>query len=225
MSSSASSPLAHFRLELPGGLVVVPMQAHHAQQCQELQDVVFPTLAPEQRLRAEHYRYHVTELFPEGQFVTLDGERVVGATTAIRMDFDFDHIHHRFEDTLAGGWLTTHEPGGAWLYGIDVGVHPEYRRRGIARALYAARHATVKALGLRGQITAGMMSGYGAVASQMTGEQYYAELLSGQRTDPTVSAQLRIGFELRGLIPEYLDDPVCGNYGVLIVLDAAKPVL
>jgi len=212
-----------YRRELPNGLVLVNTATVHADQCGELQDLVFPTLAPEERMRAEHYRHHV-HLFPEGQFVCLDGDKVVGATTAIRYDFDFEHPGHEFCEILDGGWLNTHQPDGQWLYGIDVGVNPGWRRKGIGRALYAARHATVRALGLKGQVTAGMMSGYGAVAEQMTGEEYYAELLSGKRTDPTLTSQLAVGFELRALLPHYLHDPVCGDYGVLIVLDAAKDV-
>ena len=36
--------------------------------------------------------------------------------------------------------------------------------------------------------------------------------------------QRKIGFEFRGLLKDYLQDPVCDNYSVLIVLDAAKDV-
>ena len=36
--------------------------------------------------------------------------------------------------------------------------------------------------------------------------------------------QRRVGFEFRGLLKDYLQDPVCDNYSVLIVLDAAKDV-
>src|SRR5207244_954016 len=106
-----------------------------------------------------------------------------------------------------GGWLTSHQPGGAWLYGADLGAHPDYRGRGLARALYAARQAVVRRLGLRGQLTVGMPSGYGAVKAAMSAEAYYAELVAGTRRDPTISAQLAIGFEPRGLIAGYLDDP------------------
>ena len=211
------------RIELPGGIEIVPTRAEHADRLAQLQDVVFPTLAPEQRFRPEHYRRHL-EIFPQGQFVALDGDRVVGMTSTIRMDFDFEHPDHTFDEVIAGGYLTTHDPAGAWLYGADIGTHPEYRRRGIARALYAARHATVRTLGLEGQVTVGMLSGYGAVRDQMSIEQYYAELAAGTRADPTVSAQCKVGFELRGLVRNYLDDPVCDGCGATLVLPADKDV-
>ena len=36
--------------------------------------------------------------------------------------------------------------------------------------------------------------------------------------------QLGVGFEPRALLANYLNDPVCDNYSVLIVLDADKDV-
>jgi GNAT superfamily N-acetyltransferase len=205
------------------GLVVCRTRAEHADQLGELQKIIFPTLAPEERFSAPHYRKHV-ELFPEGQFVVLDGERVAGATSTIRYDFDFEHPAHRFADIIEGGWLTSHQPAGRWLYGADIGTHPDYRRRGVARALYAARHQLVHTLALLGQVTVGMPSGYGAVKREISADDYYAELVAGTRTDPTISAQQAIGFELRGLLANYLDDPVCDRYGVVLVLPADRAV-
>ena len=188
---------------------VVATRPEHAERLGELQRIVFPTLAPEQRFEAKHYLRHI-ELFPDGQFCVVDESsgRVVGMTSTIRMAFDFAHPNHTFAEIIQGGWLTSHDPHGRWLYGADVGVHPDYRRRCIARMLYQARHQTVRTLGLAGQVTVGMPSGYGAVKDQMSAQQYYAELVAGTRTDPKISSQRRIGFQLRGLLPDYLDDPV-----------------
>ena len=205
------------------GLAVSRTRPEHAEQLEELQRIVFPTLAPEQRFRAEHYLRHI-ELFPDGQFCVVDGDRVVGMTSTIRHHFDFAHPNHTFADIIQGGWLTSHEPNGPWLYGADIGTHPDYRRRGVARALYAPRHELVQRLGLAGQLTVGMPSGYGALKQSIAIEQYYAELAAGTRSDPTISAQRRIGFELRGLIPDYIDDPSCDRYGIVLVLPASSEV-
>ena len=212
-----------YRRALPNGLVIASARPEHAAALEELQRVVFPTLADEERFKAKHYLKHL-ELFPEGQFVGLDGDRVVAATATIRLRFDFEHTTHTFADIIQGGWLTSHEPDGDWLYGADIGVHPDYRGRGLGQALYAARQELVWTLGLKGQVTAGMLSGYGAVKHQMSAEEYYEALVAGRITDPTLSMQQRVGFEFRGLLANYLQDPVCDNYSVLIVLDAEKDV-
>ena len=212
----------YFR-KLPGGQVVMHSRPEHCDQLEELQRICFPTLADEERFKSRHYRKH-QELFSEGQFVVLDGDRLVGAATTVRMDFDFDHASHTFAEVIQGGWLTSHQPQGAWLYGADISVHPDYRGRGFATALYAARQEVVWRLNLRGQVTAGMMPGYSAFRSQMSVPEYYAALLEGRIKDPTLSMQMNAGFEPRGLLEGYISDPVCDNYSVLLVLDAAKDV-
>jgi GNAT superfamily N-acetyltransferase len=193
------------------------------QHLEELQKIVFPTLADDELIRAVHYLRHL-EVFPDGQFVITDKEKIVGMTTTMRTHFDFENYRHTFKETIAGGWLGNHDPAGDWLYGLDIGILTAYRNRGLARTLYRARHTVAGTLGLKGQLAAGMMSGYGAVSREISGEQYYGELLQGPRKDPTLTPQMKIGFVPLALIPEYLNDPVCGNYGVLIKLDISKDV-
>jgi len=208
------------------------MMPRHAEALEELQRIVFPTLSAGERLRAEQYLRHL-EVFPEGQFVLTatvaagqpqEKELVIGMTTTMRTDFDLSDHHHSFFETSGGGWLTRHQPAGIWLYGLDMGIHPDYRGRGGARLLYRARQLLVRRLGLNGQLTVGMMNGYGAVSDRLSGEEYYRQWLAGDRDDPTLTRQRSIGFEPLGLIPGYLHDPACGNYGVLLRLDAATEI-
>src|ERR687894_610935 len=65
---------------LPDGIQIVHTRPEHATQLEELQRGCFPTLDDAERFKAAHYRKHI-ELFPDGQFVALDGDRVIGATT------------------------------------------------------------------------------------------------------------------------------------------------
>ena len=51
-----------------------------------------------------------------------------------------------------------------------------------------------------------------------------AQLAAGDRDDPTVSAQRKIGFAPRGLVRGYVSDPRCGDCGVLLVLPAGHDV-
>ena len=209
--------------KLDDGLVVLHTRPEHAAQLEELQRICFPTLHDSERFKAPHYLKHL-DLFPDGQFTVLDGDSVVAATTTLRLNFDFDHVNHTFADIIQGGWLTSHQPHGEWLYGADVGVRPEYRGRGLATALYAARQETVWRLGLRGQVMAGMIRDYGAVKDQMSAKDYYRGVIEGRLKDSTLSMQLGVGFAPSGLLENYLNDPICDNYSVLLVLGADKPV-
>jgi 4-aminobutyrate aminotransferase / (S)-3-amino-2-methylpropionate transaminase / 5-aminovalerate transaminase len=209
--------------KLADGLIISHARPEHAEQLEELQRICFPTLADEERFKAAHYRKHM-ELFDAGQLVALDGDTVIGAATTLRLNFDFHHIEHTFADIIQGGWLTSHQPEGEWLYGADISVRPDYRGRGVATALYAARQEVVWRLGLKGQVTAGMFPGYSEVRDKMTVAQYYEGVLSGRLKDPTLSMQMNVGFEARALLANYISDPVCDNYSVLLVLDSSKDV-
>jgi len=46
---------------------------------------------------------------------------------------------------------------------------------------------------------------------------YIDKVVAGELYDPTLTFQLENGFEARGVIPGYLDDPTVGNNSVLIV--------
>jgi 4-aminobutyrate aminotransferase/(S)-3-amino-2-methylpropionate transaminase len=209
--------------KLPDGIVIVHARPEFAPQMEALQIACFPTLADEERFKSRHYVRHM-ELFSDGQFVALDGDRVVGATTTLRLNFDFAHVDHTFADIIQGGWLTSHQPDGEWLYGADIGVHPDYRGRGLSTALYAVRQEVVWRLGLKGQVTAGMFPGYSRLRSSMSVQEYYRRVVSGELWDPTLSVQMKMGFKPLRLIENYLQDPVCDNYSVLIVLDSATQI-
>jgi len=208
---------------LDSGLVVMQTRREFADQLEELQRTCFPTLDDAERFKAAHYRHHV-DLFEDGQFVVLDGDRVVGATTTLRLAFDFDHISHSFAEIIQGGWLGSHQPDGTWLYGADMGVSPEYRGRGLGTALYAARQEAVWRLGLHGQVTAGMIRDYGAVKDRISAQEYYQRVVDGRTRDSTLSMQLAIGFAPRALLENYLHDPASDNYSVLLVLPASHDV-
>jgi GNAT superfamily N-acetyltransferase len=207
--------------KLKQGYILQNSQPEQAARLEALQRIVFPTLSAEEIMTEKHYRKHI-EIFPEGQFVLLNGDQVIGMSTTIRYHLAMeDHSFLEVSDNL---WMTTHEPEGEWLYGMDVGVHPDYRKQGLARELYRARQETCRALGLKGQITAGMPNGYYSYAADLTLDEYYEALVKGQIKDPTVSAQQKIGFELVRMIHNYLQDPQCGNGSILMILPVEKDV-
>ena len=81
------------------GIVITNARPEYAAQLEELQRICFPTLADEERFKAAHYLKHI-QLFEAGQFVALDGDAVVGATTTLRLNFDFEHVDHTFADII-----------------------------------------------------------------------------------------------------------------------------
>lgn len=204
---------------MENGVIIENIKPDHVQALEELQYIVFPNLAEDEILHREHYLKHL-EVFPEGQFVAMDRNIVVGGTTTMRYHFDPDHpTHHTFSEIVAGGWLTNHDPEGEWLYGIDVSVHPDYRGKGIAKAFYKIRKQLAKQIGCRGQLTVGMLNGFMSYKNEMNIDEYYDKVLNHEIFDPTVSVQEKIGFKIKGLMKDYLNDPTCGNAGAIIVME------
>lgn len=213
-----------YKIVFPSGWVVRNTLKEDAVQLEALQYLIFPNLAEDEILHAPQYIKHL-EIFPEGQFVICDKENIIAATTTMRYHFDInDQSHHTFFEIMGGGWLTTHDPDGEWLYGLDVGVHPFYRGKGLAKELYRARQYVCKQLGLKGQMTVGMLNGFYRQKDTMSIEMYFDKVRQGELFDPTVSVQLKVGFEITGLMTDYLNDPTCGNAGAVMVLDSSKEI-
>ncbi|MEO0564635.1 MAG: GNAT family N-acetyltransferase [Chloroflexota bacterium] len=192
-----------------------------ADQLDALQKAIFPTLTDDELFSADNYRKHM-EIFPDGQYMAVvrhpkHGPLVIGACSAIRTTFDFDHIQHTFAELTDNGWLTTHEPDGDWLYGIDMSVHPKFRRRRVATRLYRVRLNITRRLNLRGEIIGGMMPGYDKHRKKYSIEAYVDEVAKGKLIDPTLTAQMKQGFEVRGILYDHITDPRADNCAALMV--------
>lgn len=196
---------------------VVSSTPDMAEQLERIQRASFPSLDPASLMTAAHYRAHIAR-FSEGQLAVVDDTgQVVACSTDYRTNVDFEHFEHRYLEAVDHNWLSHHDPNGEWLYGADIGVLPGYRRRGIARMLYAARRALIRRLQLRGHVAGGMLVGYGHVKGQMSVETYVAQVKAGTLFDPTVSVQLKMGFTIHGILYDYVDDPACDNTAVFLV--------
>ena len=195
-------------------------QPEHVEALAALQSVIFPLLAPEEWFTADMYRAHIAA-FPEGQLCALvhaDGETaVIAGTTTFRTNHAFDGDIPYYFDFIGQGYLTTHEADGEWLYGVDISVHPQYRRLGVGSRLYDARRELVRRLNLRGELVAGLIPGYEAYRNQMSVEDYTQRVAAGELSDPTLTMQLRNGFRLHRLLRGYVHDDRSDNTATLIV--------
>ena len=68
-------------------ILITNTRADLIPQLVELQIICYPTLADSSRLKAPHFDSHL-QIFPEGQWVALDGERVVGMSAGFLYTFD-----------------------------------------------------------------------------------------------------------------------------------------
>ncbi len=199
-------------------LQYVTLEAKHAPQIADLQLICFPTTDPDELFSEEDMLHHV-ETFPEGTFIVLDGGRVVGMGAGIFVDFDFAHTQHSLYEIAGESGCGNHNPDGAWYYGTDISVHPDYRRRGVGRQLYALRQDLVRRYNKRGIIAGGVLPGFVNHKQRLTAAEYVNQVVAGALYDPTLTFQLENGFEVRGVLEDYFHDESSGNWASLIVWD------
>jgi len=200
---------------------IVETQPEYFERLAHLQTILFGGLTAEELFTVAMYQQQV-RAFAEGQLTALvrvHGEWVVaGATTTLRTNhfFDSDASLYYF-DFIGRGSLSTHEADGSWLYGIDLGVHPDFRRMGIGSRLYAVRHALVQKLGMCGELVAGLLPGYDTYRQRYSVAQYAARVADGELIDPTLTMQLSNGFHLHKLLQGYVVDARSDDTATLLI--------
>jgi GNAT superfamily N-acetyltransferase len=197
-------------------VTITTLKPEYFEALDELQRIVYPTLGEQELMRAEHFAAQY-EIFPQGQIIALSEGQVVGQGSGFFIDFDFAHPDHRFRDICANFYFSNHDPNGAYYYGADISVHPNFRRRGIGRRIYDARKDVVRAANRRGIVGGGLLPGYPPHRGEMSPRAYAEKVVAGEYHDNTLSFQLSMGFELRGMIRDYIEDSASDNWATLLV--------
>ncbi|MFV2000519.1 MAG: GNAT family N-acetyltransferase [Acidimicrobiia bacterium] len=196
-------------------LIYTIASPQYAEAIVELELMCFPSIDPEHLLSVDEVVTQA-EIFPEGAFMVLDDEWVVGIGSGIFLDYDLTNIQHTMDEVLHDG-IRSHDPAGEWYYGIDIAVHPEYRGKGIGKRLYELRKQVVRDFGRKGIIAGGVLPGYADHKHAMSAEAYVKAVAAGELADSTLSFQLANGFEVLGAIANYVDDPETDGWASFIV--------
>lgn len=183
----------------------------------ELQKKSFPYLAKIGVIwKPEHLERH-TQIFPEGQFCAVYDDQIVGSASSLIVDLGDDpYRYHTWKEITGDSFFSNHNPSGDTLYGADVSVHPDFRRLKIATKIYDARKALAKELNLRRIIAGGRLFNYCEHAANISAEEYASKVVKGELSDPVLSFQLKNGFKLIKVMPNYMLDPRSLNYATFI---------
>jgi GNAT superfamily N-acetyltransferase len=171
-----------------------------------VQRACFPPPFPEALLWSQAQVDSHCRIFSDGAMCAVEDGIICGSSTALIIRFDPSHPQHTWSEVSGDGYITGHDPSGDTLYGIDIAVRPESRGRGVARALYQARYALVRRLGLRRFLAGSRISGYRAHSDRMSPEVYVNEVVAGRMSDPVITPQLRSGLRPIGVVRNYLPD-------------------
>lgn len=177
---------------------------------------VYTASAPWSEVQLASHR----QVFPEGQFVAIDTEsqRVVGMAASLIVWWNEYDMHASWRDFTDHGMFTNHDPEkGRTLYGAEVMVHPASQGQGIGKMLYQARRELVERLGLLRIRAGARLRGYHRYADHLSPEEYVIKVVKGELGDPTLSFQLKRGFHVLAVVPEYLrHDPESLGHAAVI---------
>lgn len=199
-----------------GDIRIINVKPQYAAALAQLQRDCFPTLGDDELMTEEHFLSHC-RIFSEGEFIALDGEQVVGLGSGFFIHFDFDHADHTFQDIIASGFYTNHNPDGDWYYGADISVHPDWRGHGIGKMLYHARKNLVQRYNKKGIVAGGLIPDFADHKAHLSPQVYVDRVVGGELFDSTLSFQLKNGFVVRGLLENYIEDEASDNWSTLIV--------
>ena len=157
--------------------------------------------------------------FPQGVIVVLYDERIVGYCATFRISGEIALKPHSWAEITGNGYAARHDPEGDYLYGMEVCVDPEYRGYRIGQRLYNERKKLCQALNLKGIVFAGRLPTAARRAKRYASiDEYVMQIVHKHQRDPVLSFQLRNGFEVLGVIPNYLpSDRVSLGYGVHLI--------
>lgn len=157
--------------------------------------------------------------FPEGQFVAMVGEKVVGYCATFRIAGEVALAPHGWTSITGNGYASRHDPEGDWLYGMEVCVDPDYRGYRIGQRLYNERKDLCQSLKLQGVVFAGRLPSLSRRIKKFgTVEAYVEAIKAKKQKDAVLSFQLHNEFQIHGIIPHYLDaDHASLGYGIHLV--------
>lgn len=157
--------------------------------------------------------------FPEGQFVVTYGEKVIGYCATFQISNEIGLKPHVWAEITGDGYASRHDPKGDYLYGMEVCVDPEFRGYRIGQRLYDARKKLCQELRLKGIVFGGRLpSLQKRIKKYGTIENYIEQVISKRVRDSVLSFQLRNGFQVIGVLPNYLPiDAHSLGYGVHLV--------
>lgn len=143
--------------------------------------------------------------FPEGQFLAEYDGKIVGYCASIRVPERLALGKHTWSQITGGGYGSTHMADGEYLYGMEVFVDTSHRGLRIGERFYDARKNLCKHYRLKGIVFGGRMPLLHKRLKKIGSvEKYVAAVQAKEIRDPVVSFQLKEGFEILGVLENYM---------------------
>ncbi|MCG8535221.1 MAG: GNAT family N-acetyltransferase, partial [Pseudomonadales bacterium] len=180
----------------------------------KIMDLLYPGMGgawPEHKFRKQ------LATFPNGQICIEDNGSVVAAAFSLIVDYDSFGDQHTYDQITGNAFLTTHDPSGDVLYGMEVVVLPQYQGMRLGRRLYEARKELCKSLNLKSIVAGGRIPNYQQHADKLSPQKYIEMVKKKEIYDPILTFQLSNDFEVKRVLKNYLpEDTESKGYATLL---------
>lgn len=144
--------------------------------------------------------------FPEGQFVIIADDQVVGCALSIIVKYDEYGDNHTYRQITGNYTFSSHTEKGDVLYGIEVFIRPEYRGLRLGRRLYDARKELCEKLNLKAIVFGGRIPNYHNYAGELKSKEYIQKVKLKEIYDPVLSFQLSNDFHVKKVLKNYMPE-------------------
>ncbi len=183
-------------------LVVRNAKASDVEALQALSQKIYPNMPP---YSVDVLRGQINN-FPEGQFVAVYENKIIGYCASIRVTETKAFSKHTWRQITGNGYGSTHIADGEYLYGMEVFVDPDYRGLKIGERLYDARKNLCKRYRLKGIVFGGRLPLLKNRLKTAGSVENYIEYVKNKKMrDPVLSFQFREGFECLGVLENYME--------------------
>ncbi len=180
----------------------------------EIMDDVYAGLGgawPEKKFRSQ------LTVFPDGHIGIEDHGKIVAAAFSVIVDYDKFGDQHTYDEITGDAYLTTHDPKGDVLYGVDVFVSADYRGMRLGRRLYECRKELCQNLNLKAIVAGGRIPNYKDFSHELTPQAYIDLVKKKEVYDPILTFQLSNDFEVKRVLKDYLpEDRESKGYATLL---------
>ena len=140
----------------------------------------------------------------------------MASATSLIVSLEPEHTEHTWHEIILKHGNPHLKPAGDSLYADDLVTHPNFRHLGIGTLLFDARKQVALKHNLRRIIGGGRIPNYYKYADKISVQKYLEKVQSGQIYDPVLTFQIRNGFKIVKVLPNYLYDLSSLNYATFI---------
>ena len=157
------------------------------------------------------------KIFPEGTLVAeeVDEGNIVGVVVTEILNYDIENPIPTWKEATDNGLIKkTHNPNGDTLYGVDLSV---------SRFANSASKNLILGIGkiiirrnLKQAVLGARIPRYHKYNDRMNVKDYVYGKRGKRPFDPELVFYSKVGLQIFGILPDYIDDPDSCNYGVLL---------